>query len=174
MWSSPTFTPLLPYVLNVLDRADSDDFVVFDIDDTVLHGMGDRVVAVPSGLGLVKEAEARNLGVYYVTARPDYPVNRRQTYADLNSVGIRDPAMLVMRPQSVTSWYGIGRFKQQSRDMLQSRHGGKCVLTVGDRWTDMMTMDEDKMDLLNDTIGNKFSLFQFLDKNGWGLKLKET
>ena len=174
MWSSPDFTALLPYIHTILNQAGCRDFLVFDIDDTVLNGMGDGVTPVEPGLELVREAESRNLGVYYVTARPEFPRNRLQTYDDLKKVGIHDPALVIMRPLNVTSWDEIGRFKKRSRSMIGNIHGGKCVLTVGDKWTDMLTVDEAQMDNLNHTIGDKYSLFQFVDTTGWGLKLREN
>jgi predicted secreted acid phosphatase len=173
MWYTPLFRSLYPYVIDVLDNASPKDFVVFDIDDTVLHGMGDVTPSI-NGLSLVEAAHVRNLGVYYVTARPETPTNRQQTYADLASVGIVDPSMVVMRPPAITSWYDVGKFKQESRDMIQRVHGGKCVLTVGDRWTDMFPITEEKMRDIERTIGNVYSLFQLFDESGWGLKLKES
>ena len=174
MWSTPTFPTLKPYILDVLNAAEPEDFVVFDIDDTVLSGMGDTVTPVHSGLELVQAAHDRGLGVYYVTARPEFPRNRRQTYEDLESVGIVNPAMVVMRPRSVTSWYGIGKFKQQARDMIQKLHGGKCVLTAGDRFTDIFPMTVEEMDQMNSVLGrNMYSLFKLLGSDEWGLKLIE-
>lgn len=174
MWSCPVFQSLQPYIIDVLDDAAPGDFVVFDIDDTVLHGMGESVVPVSSGLSVLAAAKARGLGVYYVTARPEFPHNRHQTYADLARVGIADPSMVVMRPRSVTTWPEIGKFKQRSRDMIRGMHGGKCVLCVGDRWTDMFPVGESQMRAMNETIGDTYSLFQFMDSRGWGLKLRES
>lgn len=166
------FENLKPQLKSVLDAGvPGMDFVVLDIDDTVLHS-GRDVIPRDDGMWVLQNSNFNNLDVYYVTARPDTPANREYTLEDLASVGITSPRELIMRPTHITDWLGISEFKTGARRDLELRTGGTCLMTVGDQWTDLMTITPLERGVISAALGNRYIMFKMLDKT-WGVKLTE-
>jgi|OM-RGC.v1.018322968 hypothetical protein len=175
IYKSRMYVSLHDLVVEILDGAQSGDFVVFDIDDTVIHGHGPKTRPHPIGMTILREAKNRNIPVHYVTARPESPQNRLATYDDLERVGIMPHSTSVfMRPPHVDTWPKISIFKASSRQFLENKTGGNCLMTIGDQWTDILVfaseVSRDEMDMI---FGRYYVLFRIPDKRQWGLKLKE-
>ena len=174
--SSYDFREIEPQLASVLEHADSNDFVVLDIDDTVLTYVppGHSLVPVYPGMTALRYANFNNLTVFYVTARVESRANRDKTLRDLADVGIYPHSgQLFMRPATVTTWSGIGSFKYQTRMRLESRTGGRCILSVGDQWTDLVAMPEARIELMRRRFGTS-SYMLYKDHSGrWSLKLPE-
>jgi predicted secreted acid phosphatase len=168
------YSSLHRIVLDIFDHAQPGDFVVFDIDDTVLHGHGRMTQPHNIGMAILREVKKRNIPVYYVTARPESPENRLATYEDLARVGILLPYTMFMRPPHVNNWEKISKFKADSRKLVEGETKGNCLMTIGDQWTDLLVFedvdDRDEMDLL---FSNFYVLFDTHPGRQWGLKLKE-
>lgn len=179
IYKSHMYVSMHDMVIGILDGARSGDFVVFDIDDTVLHGYGPATKPHDIGMSILREAKNRNIPVYYVTARPESPQNRLATYEDLERVGIIPHSSTVfMRPPHANTWPKISQFKTNSRKWVEDNFDqniqGNCLMTIGDQWTDLMSftdeLDRDEMDMI---FGRYYVLFRLPNKRQWGLKLKE-
>lgn len=166
------FGPMKKHVLDVLNSGTSaGHFVVLDIDDTLItdpHGGG--VDVVEEGMWVLRAALARNLDVFIVTARPDTPSNTNYTKRELEQVGIfvRD-GQLYMRPPRVRTALGISAYKFGCRDDIEQTTGKKCLLTVGDQWSDLSIVNDDEYIMLRSSERGAFILTR-LHKHGYGLK----
>jgi len=179
IYKSHVYASIHNIVIDILDRAQPGDFVVFDIDDTVLRGYGPTTKPHEIGMTILREAKNRNIPVYYVTARVESAPNRLATFDDLERVGIIPHSSTVfMRPSYADTWPKISKFKTDSRNWIEDNFDkkirGNCLMTIGDQWTDLMTFtnetDRDEMDM---NLGKYYVLFRFSNnKRQWGLKLK--
>jgi predicted secreted acid phosphatase len=125
--------------------------VVFDIDDTSLSTYDcmkqggfarDRLdacvitaqlPAIPQTLALFRYAQARHVGVAFVTGRPD--IIRTATLAALRRAGYRGSYTLVLRPESDRR-ASVIPYKSSARARLQ-RGGRRIVVNVGDQRSDL-------------------------------------
>lgn len=171
MFVSESFDTVLPYISAILNRASEHDFVVFDVDDTVLQSRSGWPLPVDDGMTILRQVLQKNIAVHYVTARLDTPESRVQVYRDLASVGIMTPRV-TLRPVSANTWYKIGEFKTNARASIAQDTGGQCLITVGDQWTDMVTISPEGRERLVTGLGNQYILLN-VERNGWGVKLKE-
>ena len=165
-------SPMKPHVLRILNSGSSSDhFVVLDIDDTLLVSMPGAVGTVSAGMWVLRAAVDRNLDVFIVTARPDTPINTRFTRRELEAIGIfaRDDH-LYMRPPHINTPYGISVYKSSSRDDIEERTGKKCLLTVGDQWSDISIVNDEQYAVLSEHERGDYILTR-LHQHGHGLKL---
>ena len=165
----------------ILGEADyTKSFVALDIDATVLTlDTHNRVHPVELGLYIQEAATRRNLQVVYITARLDTPDARRQTYRDLNQVGITN-AELFLRPSDIKTWEGISTFKADQRRFCEEKYKKYCILNAGDQWTDLIpSLTTNRWDRLSYKYDPQkdFVLFRDLSywdsRERWALKLIE-
>jgi predicted secreted acid phosphatase len=125
--------------------------VVFDIDDTSLSTYDcmkqgrfarDRLNAcvitaqlppIAQTLALFRYAQARHVGVAFVTGRPD--IIRTATLAALRRAGYRGRYTLVLRPES-DHRASVIPYKSSARARLE-RGGRRIVVNVGDQRSDL-------------------------------------
>jgi len=172
-----SFNDMLPYIDTILKKRTMDSpknyFMVFDIDDTVLRGSRDSVRPLATGMYVLNEAQRLGMDVYFVTARPEYPENRLATYEDLRAVGLEpNHTNVYMRPQTSDTWEKVGMSKSDAVDDIERVTGKRCLMTVGDQWTDHMYMTNTFRDELDVATGNDFVIFKNPARGNWGLKLE--
>lgn len=173
MMIADDFATLKPKITEILNSGTPGiDFVVLDIDDTVLTWRSGALFARDEGLFVLQHANFNNLDVYYVTARPESPRNREHTLDDLRSIGVTDPLQVIMRPPHIEDWFRISEFKTGARAQLEAETGGSCLMTVGDQWSDLMTIAPFERERFRAAIGNRYTVFELIN-NTWGVKLKE-
>jgi len=173
MFNEDSFNKLKPEIKKVLSGGTPGiDFVVLDIDDTVLRSNNGTVNPRDEGMFVLQHANFNNLDVHYVTARPETFYNREYTLDDLMMIGITPPDELIMRPPHINNWLDISKFKTNARKQLELATGGTCLMTVGDQWSDIMTIAPREREQLSLLTGNRYTMFQMLNDT-WGVKLKE-
>ena len=177
MWISTEFNRLKQPIVNILENTDpTNNFVALDIDATVLRVANGRTITPElSGLFVRSVAEANNIGVVYITARQDTPAVRQITLDALAEVGITDPPIVVLRPQYVNTWGGISRYKANAREYIEAQTNSRCVMNVGDQWSDLMPTNLNEMDAMRHTFDDQNILFS-QNTGGverWSVKLRE-
>lgn len=107
--------------------------VCFDIDGTVLMNLKDGRTKSDNYMKLLLEA-CRSVGitVFYVTARPDEPENRRYTERQLSSAGLDLQEKLYMMPKRAE----YGSYKWKCRRDIE-KQGYTILLSVGDQLADL-------------------------------------
>lgn len=172
LYRQPTYAPLHPVVQEIFAKSVPGDFVVFDIDDTVIRGSGRFTTPHEIGMEILRLAKMNSIPVYYVTARVESPENRLNTIEDLSRVGIVSPQTVFMRPATVTTWKGISETKSACRRWIKTKTNGNCLMSIGDQWTDLLVLSEEGRDELDMRFGLDFVLFEYLSRREWGFKLK--
>ncbi len=175
MWVSSDFSELHTHIVNILENASPiDDFVTLDIDATVLFP-GRPPRPNPHGMFVRDAALDNDIATFYITAREESPRVREFTHDNLASVGIFDPPVVILKPPRVRTWPGISKYKTTARMFLENRTGGRCVMNVGDQWTDLLTVTDASWQVLENKYQDKHVLFsQSADgETRWSLKLAE-
>jgi predicted secreted acid phosphatase len=91
---------------------------------------------------LVQACSRAGICIFYVTARPDDPENRRYTERQLSSCGLDKHHTLYMMP----SRSAYGKYKWNCRRHIESA-GYTILLSIGDQFPDLT---RDKMEHLKD------------------------
>ena len=172
MWVTSDFERIKEPISTILNNATTNDFVVFDIDATILHAEG-TVTPEPTGMYIHEVAKINNIPIIYITARQDEPVVRERTMKDLAQVGIVDPMLVMYRPSNVMTWSGISTYKSESRQAFETRTQKHCLMNVGDQWTDLFTLDANSWNDLRRAFGNQYVLFSTCAGTRWNVKLLE-
>lgn len=128
---------------------------VFDIDDTIVFD--NRKHGLPHPLGKEQAAKlesnirklynhCKKFGlVFLVTARPFFPENVTWTHGQLHKAGIHGWHRCIFCPQSMRdSFKKISEFKRMARRQIERENDVKVVLSVGDRFADIV--DHAQMD----------------------------
>ena len=177
MWISTDFNRLKQPIVDILENSDpSNNFVALDIDSTVLRVLDNRrLEPEPAGLFVRDVAKQNKLPVVYITARVDSPGAREVTLDELSSVGIDNPAMVVLRPASVRTWEGISHYKADSRSYVESQTNSRCVMNVGDQWTDLLPLRQSEFSPMRRTFEGQHLLFSRTTDTveRWSVKLRE-
>lgn len=174
MWISHNFDRLKTPIVNILENASpSNNFVALDIDSTVLRREGNNVEPEPTGMFVRNVALHNNLSVVYITAREESPMARQVTLDDLAHVGITDPLIVVLRPKRVQTWEGISLYKANARAYVESQTNSRCVMNVGDQWTDLMPVNNAVWQGLRRTFDDDQYLLFSKEDERWSVKLKE-
>lgn len=113
--------------------------VVFDIDDTALlidkKNMNNAKV-MPTFRKLYECALALNYEVFFVTARPDNPSNRKWTVGQLKRYNFSRYKKLYMMPESYyRNHKNFSYYKYTKRKSIAKKY--LIVLNVGDQWADI-------------------------------------
>lgn len=174
LYRHPTYEALRGLVQEIFNKSSPGDFVVFDIDDTVIRGSGRFTTPHEVGMDVLRMAKANSIPVYYVTARMEFPENRLNTIEDLARVGIVSPQTVFMRPPWITTWKGISENKSACRQLIKTKTDGNCLMSVGDQWTDLLVVTEEGREELDRNFGSNYVLFQYMSGREWGLKLKDS
>jgi hypothetical protein len=151
--------------------------VVFDIDDTLLSENSYPIMEV---VKLLKFVRAHNYAVALVTAR--HISMRKFTILELNAIDIKEtrdylPEDLFFCPDSHrTSFVKISQWKNSSRKTMKHKYSS-VFCTVGDQWTDLVEIKEEKerqnLDIAYFTSAYPYLLFKlYHDHAEYGLKLK--
>jgi hypothetical protein len=170
----------MPQVIELLDvllRAEPQEnsyVVIFDIDDTLVREDSSPIKEVIDLLGsFVKMGCVIGL----VTAR--HESMREFTIQELTDVGITPQVYkgehLKFCPQEYrTIFTSISKWKQSARYFIKSNTKRKLLCTVGDQWTDLITIESDReRALLDDAYGSDKLRFVRLNDNLclFGIKL---
>ena len=109
--------------------------IVFDIDNTLVDDDEKRIGPVVRAYRL-----CQHLGFLcaIVTARPDGPMNRKETMKMLRSHGVDDWESFYMMPNSIKikDTEHISAYKRAARESIASRH--RIVANLGDMWHDLL------------------------------------
>lgn len=175
MWVTPDFESLKQPIVNILNNAADNDFVVFDIDATILRADSGVVTPEPTGMFIHEVADMNAIPIIYVTAREDTHVVRERTLADLAQVGIIAPLLVMYRPSHVRTWSEISQYKHDARQSFETRANAHCLMNVGDQWTDLMPLDMPRWNGLRRAVGNHYVLYSTpcADPLRWSVKLLE-
>jgi predicted secreted acid phosphatase len=174
LYRHPTYDALHGLVQEIFSKSVPGDFVVFDIDDTVLRGSGRFTTPHEIGMEVLRTAKNNSIPVYYVTARMEFPENRLNTIEDLARVGIVSPQTVFMRPPWINTWRDISENKAACRRLIETKTDGNCLMSVGDQWTDLLVVSEEGRNKLDADFGPNYVLFQYMSGRKWGLKLKDS
>lgn len=170
----------MPQVIDLLEVLLRDEppetkyVVVFDIDDTLVRENSDPIREV---IRLLGKFVAMGCVIGLVTAR--HESMREFTIQELSDVGITPQIYrgenLKFCPQEYrTSFTSISKWKQSARYFLKANTRRKLLCTVGDQWTDLITIESDReRSLLDDAYGSdKLRLVRLNDNLCmFGLKL---
>lgn len=119
--------------------------VCFDIDGTVLINMKNGRTKCQNYMKLLVDACAQaGISIFYVTARPDEPENRKYTEKQLRSCGLDLHHTLYMMPARAE----YGNYKWHCRRNIESA-GYTILLSVGDQFADL-TKDKHVSEQLRD------------------------
>jgi predicted secreted acid phosphatase len=178
MWISTDFNRLKQPIVNILENADpTTNFVALDIDSTVLNLLENRrLEPEPTGLFVRNVAEENNIPVVYITARQESPQVRQITLDELSQVGIHNPSLLILRPPDAKTWKEISQYKQNARNYVEFKTNSRCLMNVGDQWTDLMPIHDFEWRAMRQTFDDQYMLFH-QNVNGvdrWSVKLKEN
>jgi hypothetical protein len=128
--------------------------VVFDIDDTLVR---DDSASLPEVVALLKQFAASKYVIGLVTAR--HESMREFTLKELAAIGItysifKGENLMFCPQQFRTSFTAISKWKQSARYFLKVNSKRKLLCTVGDQWTDLITIESDKdRAMLDDAYG---------------------
>jgi hypothetical protein len=139
--------PAIIETLEILLRANpskQEYTVVFDIDDTIVRKNSD---ALPEVLELLFNFHSMGCIIGFVTARHDSM--REFTIKELAAINIDNTIYqgqnLLFCPQEYrNSFTSISKWKQSARYFLKSSTRRKLLCTVGDQWTDLITIESDR------------------------------
>lgn len=105
---------------------DSDQAVVFDIDDTLINS--DTGEIMPKTFSLFQYCVTRGYRVYIITARAWTPDAVNFTLNQLRSLGIKGFQSIAFRPPD---YFDIPKFKEDARKSIPQ----EVVMSIGDqRW----------------------------------------
>lgn len=149
--------------------------IVFDIDDTLLSEDDEPLHEV---IALLKRLRGLHCRIFLVTAR--HTSARAFTIQQLNRIGVRADMYdkLFLAPEHYRkSMRDVGVWKKMVRQSLANEFGEPILLTVGDQWTDLLTVQSaQEMNNLNEAFGTDhtpFILCRLDDGVGfYGLKLR--
>ena len=140
--------------------------VCFDIDGTVIiNDDRSRIIKCENYMKqVVDTCYTNHITVFYVTARPESPSNRRSTERELASAGLGKHARLYMMPET-----GGDDYKWRCRRDIE-RQGYTIILSVGDQWWDLAR------EVPKDLQGKKHDSSIFVgclgdEGRSWGIKL---
>jgi len=128
--------------------------VVFDIDDTLVR---EDSKPLPEVVALLKQFAASKYVIGLVTAR--HESMREYTIKELANVGItyslfKGEHLMFCPQQFRSSFTEISRWKRSARYYLKVNSKRKLLCTVGDQWTDLITIESDKeRSMLDDAYG---------------------
>ena len=176
MVNSVADMPQVIELLEVLLRAEppQEYVVVFDIDDTLVREDSSPLKEVIELLGTFFKM---GCVIGLVTAR--HESMREFTIQELAEVGITSQVYrgehLKFCPQEYrTSFTSISKWKQSARYFLKANTKRKLLCTVGDQWTDLVTIESDReRALLDDAYGSDKLRLMRLNDNlcMFGLKI---
>lgn len=151
--------------------------VVFDIDDTLIRDKATHFMVNPTITALHAQLVALGAAVHLVTARANDADTRSWTRAQLEVLGITGYAGLHLAPASRRdSMTAVSRWKMEKRRDIGRAAGAPIVLTVGDQWSDLVTLSEDAdIDALDAAYapGSHWKVVRPNDGVSlWGLKLR--
>ena len=129
-------------------------------------------------MSLLHRLKTLNAKIFLVTAR--HPSIRDQTILELQDIGIFPPhyEQLLLCPEKYrTSMKLVGEWKRAARQQIANKYQMPILLTVGDQWTDIISVKSVKeLQQLDDAHGSQHTpwmLFRVEDGIGFfGLKLK--
>ncbi len=115
--------------------------VVFDIDDTLVDHEESRI---PPIVGIYKLCKKLGFVCSIVTARPEGPLNRKETVRMLIGNGIYDWDSLYMMPNSLRNKIKtedqlrryVSNYKYEARNEISKQH--KIIANIGDMWHDLV------------------------------------
>ena len=118
--------------------------VVFDIDDTIVRKNSD---ALPEVLELLFMFHSMGCIIGLITAR--HNSMREFTVKELAALNIDNDVYegenLLFCPQDYrSSFTSISKWKQSARYFLKSSTRRRLLCTVGDQWTDLITIENDR------------------------------
>lgn len=151
-------------VVTTLGLAPSQVGVVMDIDDTVLfekgrgstaHPLGEDVIHLKNGMKKMYDAcGALGYKRFFVTARPALTDNMEWTRRCLHRAGISKWDACYHCPVEMRSSYkSISKFKRMARRQIEKEFGVKVVLSVGDRFADLV--DHSHLDHASHSLGGR-------------------
>jgi HAD superfamily, subfamily IIIB (Acid phosphatase) len=151
--------------------------IVFDIDDTLLREDNTPISEVVTLLHRLKSLKAK---IFLVTAR--HPSIRDQTILELQDIGILPSHYeeLLLCPEKYrTSMKLVGEWKRSARQRIANKYQVPILLTVGDQWTDLVSVKSLKelqqLDVAHGSEHTPWMLFRVEDGIGFfGLKLKAS
>ncbi len=134
--------------------------VVLDVDGTVLRNTSEnQAKCVVAFRPFVRACTQAGVEIFVVTARPDFPSNRRWTENQLQSCEIPF-AELYMKPEDADT----SGFKHAARESIR-RSGRTVLLSVGDQFHDLA--QDARKDLEDDAV----LVGQLGDGGSYGIKL---
>lgn len=150
---------------------------VFDIDDTLIRDRSDHFTLNPAVVRLFQSLVALGVEVHLVTARLADAETTAWTRDQLAEMGIAGYASLRLAPDRRRgSLADVSKWKMEQRRAIARAAGAPIVLTVGDQWGDMVTLDDDAhIDLLDVAVAPRQPWKVVRPNDGvslWGLKLR--
>lgn len=150
--------------------------VVMDIDDTLIRDRATHSVLIPAIVQLHNKLVELGAAVYLVSARTNDAATRAWTVEQLVQLGIHGYKALHLAPDGRRkTMTDVSRWKMETRRGIGRAAGAPVVLTVGDQWSDMVTLSDDAdIDTLDATFAPKQPWKIMRPNDGvslWGLKL---
>lgn len=140
--ASPRLIAKYGSAVTVDKRTLENPVIVFDIDATVLR---EDNTAIEETVKLLKRLRSLGAKIIFITAR--HPSMRDVTVRELQGIGIntRDYDRLLISPQSSRrSMKTVGDWKASARQAIAAEFRIPVLLTVGDQWTDIVTVRSDR------------------------------
>ena len=140
--------------LGTMHRLVPNACVVLDIDGTVLKNYDEssrrsQAKCQMPFKSFVNACNKAQIAIFIVTARPDFPENRRWTENQLDQCDIRPLVATYMRPESM----GTGEFKIAAREKIRSK-GYTILLSIGDQFLDLALTPRPEFDNNSFLVGN--------------------
>lgn len=113
---------------------------IFDIDDTIVRSDRKRTcVLCPEIKKLYEKILKKGWNVFFVTARPEDPENRKFTLDQLHKLGFHQHEGLYMMPAKYAKSPNFSAYKHDIRTKL-AKQGFKFGINIGDNWNDLILM----------------------------------
>lgn len=158
-----SFGKFLSTINHLLQTANpASHVVVFDIDATVLYNTSRNQCGAEPNFKVQRIYDAatkRGFDIYFVTARPGMPSNRKWTIEQLHCMGFDNFKGLYMRSGRDRTVSDIARFKRNSREDIERRTGKKVLLNMGDQWSDLVVTTPSAFESLDYQFKGKHVLF---------------
>lgn len=152
--------------------------MVFDIDETLLYNHpsnDEKFTKNPPIIALYNWGRQNEIDMYIVTARPKEPANAKWTEDILKKIKIEGYKKIYYKPSEYQDKCS-SQAKWKYRERICTKYKQTILVSVGDKWGDLLDMYDDGNTAFANTIGGDKAQYHLVTGDRYsvfGLKLKD-